>query len=151
MRPFQSNRGFTLIELMIVVAIIGIIAAIAYPSYVGYAERARRTDAQGALLGLANAMERHYTATNSYTGAGAGGADTGAPSIYPDEAPIDSAKKYYDLRITAADASSYTLRANPKDVQSGDGYLELTSTGIRRWDKDNSGDTSETGEGNWEE
>ncbi len=135
----SSQKGFTLIELMIVVAIIGIIAAIAYPSYVEYTDRTRRTDAQGALTGLAGAMERYYASNNTYAGAGAGGADTGAPDIYPDEAPIDGAQKYYDLTIQAADASSYTLRAAAKGVQAGDGSLELDSTGARRWDRGNDG------------
>lgn len=150
MRKNPASRGFTLIEMLIVVAIIGIIAAIAYPSYMGYTERARRTEAQSALLGLANAMERHYTATNAYSGAGAGG-DTGAPSIYPDEAPVDGSVKYYDLTINTANASSYILRATPKNAQSSDGYLELTSQGVKRWDKNNSGNTNEAGENNWQE
>ncbi|MGM0769459.1 MAG: type IV pilin protein [Pseudomonadota bacterium] len=133
----RRNSGFTLIELMIVVAIIGILAAIAYPSYVEYVERSRRSDAQGALLGLANAMERHHTANNTYLGAGA--PNTGAPSIFPDEVPRDGNDKYYDLTITAATATTYTVRATPKNAQAGDGVLELTSTGIKRWDRDNDG------------
>jgi prepilin-type N-terminal cleavage/methylation domain-containing protein len=61
-----SKNGFTLIELMIVVAIIGILASIAYPSYQESILKSRRADAKGALLGFANAMERHFTETNSY-------------------------------------------------------------------------------------
>ncbi|MFI3186333.1 MAG: prepilin-type N-terminal cleavage/methylation domain-containing protein, partial [Methylococcaceae bacterium] len=57
----QSQAGFTLIELMVTVAIVGILAAIAYPSYQDSVRKSRRADASGALLGLANAMERHFT------------------------------------------------------------------------------------------
>lgn len=142
----RRSSGFTLIELMIVVAIVGILAAIAYPSYLEYVERSRRTDAQGALLGLANAMERHHTANNTYLGAGA--PDTGAPSIFPDEVPRDGNDKYYDLSITAATATTYTVRATPKNAQAGDGVLELTSTGIKRWDRDNDGLAA--GDDTWE-
>jgi len=134
-------KGFTLIELMIVVAIIGILAAIAYPSYQNSVEKARRSDAQGALLGLANAMERHFTANNSYLGAGS--PNTGSPSIYPDEVPMDGNTKFYDLTISAATASTYTLRATPKNGQAGNGILELTSTGVRTWDKDNDGSVTD--------
>lgn len=146
----KKEGGFTLIELMIVVAIIGILAAIAYPSYQNSVEKSRRTDGKSALSGLAGAMERHYTTNSTYEGAAAGGSDTGSPGIFPDEAPLDSSNKFYDLTIEAADGSSFTLRAAPKGVQKGDGYLELTSTGIRRWDQDDSG-TIDGGETSWEE
>lgn len=145
-----GNRGFTLIELMIVVAIVAILAAIAYPSYQDQVRKSRRADAQGALLGFGNAMERRFTERNTYAGAATGGADTGAPTVYPTEAPVDSGTKYYDLTINAANASSFTLRATPKGAQSGDGILELDHTGARRWDKNHDGDTADAGENNWE-
>lgn len=125
---------------MIVVAILGLLAAIAYPGYASYVTKARRSDVQGALLGFASAMEGHHTTNNSYRGAADGGGDTGPPAIYAKEAPVSGSTKYYDLTIVApVTASAYTLRATPKGAQAGDGFLELTSTGIRSWDKDDNG------------
>ena len=147
MRGCVCNRGFSLIELMIVVAIIGIIAAIAYPSYTQYVERARQSDAQGALMGLAAAMERHRTTNGSYLGAGA--PDTGAPSIYPDESPIDGGQKFYDLTIETVTATAFTLQADPKNAQAGNGILILEHTGARGWDENDDGDVEDAGEDDW--
>ena len=77
-----NTKGFTLIELMIAVAIVGILAGIAYPSYQDSVRKSRRADAKGALLGFANAMERYFTENNSYLGAGAGGGNTGIRPNY---------------------------------------------------------------------
>jgi type IV pilus assembly protein PilE len=62
----SSTRGFTLIEVMVVVAILGILASIAYPSYAEYVKRGRRAKAQTALLEAAQYMQRFYAANNRY-------------------------------------------------------------------------------------
>lgn len=64
-----THAGFTLIEVMIVVAIIAILAAIGYPSYTEQVARGRRADAKAALLETAQWMERRYTMSNTYAGA----------------------------------------------------------------------------------
>lgn len=125
----SRSRGFTLIEVMIVVAVIGILAAIAYPSYQEHVRKARRADAQTALLELAQFMERHYTANGKYLTAA-----NAAPVLPFSEAPKDGAGKYYDLSFSAAPtASSYTLRAVPKGSMAGDscGTLTLSNTGAK--------------------
>ena len=131
----NKQNAFTLIELMIVVAIVGILAAIAYPSYQDSVRKSRREDAKGVLLGLANAMERRFTETNSYCDAAVGGTavtncgttagDTGTPSIY--SIPTATAT-YYTITISAASASSYTLSAAPTGTDTCN-TLTLTHTG----------------------
>lgn len=139
----RQTEGFTLIELMITVAIVAILAAIAYPSYRDQVNSSRRSDAQGALSSFALAMERYYTRSNTYLGAAGtqlAPANSGAPWVFPTEAPLDGATKYYNLTIKAgATQSTYTLVATPKGAQAGDGVMELDSTGAKRWDRDNSG------------
>ena len=152
----QIQQGFTLIELMITVAIVGILASIAYPSYQDSVMKSRRADVKGVLLGLANAMERRFTETNSYCDAGgAGGADscgagtndTGTPSIYT--IPPETAN-FYTVTISVATASTYTLRATPTGAQAGNGILEITQTGARRWDRNNDNDFLDANETQWD-
>jgi len=134
------KNGFTLIELMIVLAIIAILAAIAYPSYQDHIQRTRRADAMGTLLGMAGAMERYYTERNSYVGTAAGTAPSPpAATLYPSQAPLDGSTKYYNLTIETATANAFTLRATPIGAQAGDGYIELTSINARRWDRNDNG------------
>jgi type IV pilus assembly protein PilE len=139
----RDAKGFTLVELMIAVAIVAILAAIAFPSYQDQVNSSRRSDAQGTLSSFALAMERFYTSNTTYLGAAgtqAVPANSGAPWIFSSEAPLDGATKYYDLTIKAgATQNSYTLLATPKNAQAGDGVMELDSTGAKRWDRDNSG------------
>lgn len=139
-RPAQA--GFTLIEVLVVVAVLAILASFAYSSYSSQTAKARRTDAQAALLGLAQAMERHKTVTGSYKGAADGGNDTGVPAIFPAKAPLDGAQKFYDLTIhSVSSGSSFVIRAIPiaGTAQASDGYLEYRSTGQRFWDRNNDG------------
>ena len=152
----KTITGFTLIELLTTVAIVAIIATIAVPSYLNQMENTRRKDGQSALMGLAQAMERHFTEKSTYASAADGDPTSDvngvAPvsSVYASEAPLDGARKFYDLRITAATSAAFTLRAIPKNGQAGDGIMELSSTGVRRWDKNGDGDTSDGGEDSWQ-
>lgn len=133
----KKQKGFTLIELMMVVTIIGILSAIAYPSYQEAVKKSRRSDSKGALLGLANAMERHFTENSSYCGAGTtnstecSAAATGLPTIYATSSPIGGSTAYYNLTISAATATSYTLSATPINAQANDycGTLTIDETG----------------------
>jgi len=128
-----KQQAFTLIELMVAVAIVGILAGIAYPSYQDSVMKSRRADAKGALLGFANAMERHFTETNSYLGAGTTNGNTGIPTVFSATSPVDGGTAYYNLTINAATAASYTLNAAPTGAQANDkcGTLSLTQTGVR--------------------
>jgi type IV pilus assembly protein PilE len=135
------QRGFTLMELMVVVAIVGILAAIAYPSYQEQVRSTRRADAQAALVAFAAAMERHHTQQGTYEKAATGGADTGIPAttVFVSEAPLDGATKTYNLTISAATRNTYTLLATPKGPQVGDGDLRVDSVGRKEWNRKGAG------------
>lgn len=133
------QRGFNLVELMIVVAIIAIIAAFAYPSYQEYIQKSRRSDAMGALTGLANAMERYYTQNGRYVDADGDPPTLGAGGIFPNKSPIDGTETFYNLTIDADEttASSYRLVATPTGIQGSDrcGTLAIDHTGVREADE----------------
>jgi type IV pilus assembly protein PilE len=97
--------GFTLIELMIVIAIIGILAAIAYPSYVEYVERGRRNDAKAVLLEAAQYMERRFTENGTYAGSVLPSSLTKSPR---------EGDAWYRMSVSGLGATSYTLTAEPK-------------------------------------
>ncbi len=123
----KQPSGFSLIEMMIVVAIVGVISAIAYPSYTEHVKKARRGDARGAMMGLASALER-YRANNP--GRGYNGAKL--PDIYPDKAPIDGPEKFYSLNLNVLNMT-YTIRATRYGPQGQDecGDFVLDESGTR--------------------
>ena len=133
----SGQKGFSLIELMIVVAILAILGAIAYPSYMDSITDARRTDAQTVLMEAAQYMERFYTENNRYD-EDTGGTAVALPAQLA-ESPRDSGAKYYDLAVQASTRSTYTLRATPKNAQAGDGFLEITNIFVKAWDSNNNG------------
>jgi len=117
-------RGFTLIELMIVLSIIAIIIALGYPSYRDHVMRSHRAEGMGELLDLADRLERFYSDQGTYAGATLGNAAT-------DLRPVATDKGNYNLAITAQDAISFTVTAAPQDEQANDkcGTFTLTSLG----------------------
>lgn len=124
-------HGFSLIELLIAVAIVGILATIAYPSYLEQMRKTHRAECSGGLASLGSAMERHFTVNSTYLGAAAGGANTGAPGVFAATCPVDGGQPRYNLTIAAATASSYTLQAVPVGAQAVDkcGTLTFSNTG----------------------
>ncbi|RUQ95605.1 type IV pilin protein [Legionella septentrionalis] len=124
------KKGFSLIELLVVLLIIGIITTIAYPSYREYITRARRSDGQAALLNLASRMERHYSEHNTYQTATIG---TGkSTDVLSSNA---SPEGWYVVAITSATESNFTLRATPVRAQATSDTrcqaLTLNSLGVK--------------------
>lgn len=122
----KQERGFTLLELMIVVVIIAILAAIAIPSYGRYAIRAHRVDGQELLLRIANAQERFYATNNHY----------GSLTDLQYTDPALSEKSYYSVSMVPAAASTtqtFTATAAPINGQSKDDCADLTikNTGVK--------------------
>lgn len=129
----KKQAGFTLLELMIVVAIIGIISAIAYPSYQEHVRKAKRADAAASMMELAQFMERHYTANGRYLKP-----DGTAPDLPFAASPKDGGVTNYTLGFAAnmPTASTFTLQATPTGSMSGDkcGVLTLANTGAKGQD-----------------
>lgn len=113
-----KTKGFTLIELMIVVAIVGILAAIAYPSYTEYVRRTHRTEIAGILMEQSQVLERYFTKTGSYT-----------------DATVTGSNAWYTVAVVVPNATTFTLTATPLpgSMMNGDkcGNFQITNTGLR--------------------
>ena len=125
-------RGFTLIELMIVVAVIALLAAVALPSYQDSVRKARRTDARGALTTVAQLLERYNTERNTYVNAclGTTATCTGAAIlIFPDK----SENGHYTLALSNLAANTFTITATRSGAQGTDvcGNFTLNQAGLR--------------------
>ncbi|WP_071003705.1 prepilin-type N-terminal cleavage/methylation domain-containing protein [Psychrobacter sp. AntiMn-1] len=124
-RQISHEQGFTLIELMIVVAIIGVLAAIAYPSYQQYVIKTKRTDMMSEMQNIAAQIESRKLAQGSYSNA----LLTGLGGDYPRQGPA-----LYDVTFTPTTLTrKWEIKSEPKTgmQMAGDGILTLNYQGVK--------------------
>ncbi len=146
MKRIRQQRGFTLIEVMIVVAIIGILATIGFPSYLEQVAKSRRADANRGLMEAEQHMRRYFAARDTFTGVTLPAGLAVAPR------PASGAASYNIELIenggvvattSAASATTFTLRATRTGNMAGDrcGDLTVTNTGVKRLSNNAAGTT----------
>lgn len=122
-------QGFTLIELMITVAIVGILAAIAYPSYTEHVAKGRRAQAAAELMAAHQWMERFFSENFRYDQNSAGTATTNSalfPSRFSTSPRAGEGSAAYNLSLTTLTRNAYTITATRTGSMAQDGCGNLT-------------------------
>ena len=127
--------GFTLIELMIVVAIVAILAAIAYPSYEQYRKKTKRAEVKAEMMAIASTLQRYKIANFTFLKSGTTGItllDINEPSTLPKTGPA-----LYDIALSGVTAGTWVLTATPKStaLMKDTGMIRLNSQGQKCWQK----------------
>lgn len=146
-----EQAGFSLLELLIAVAVVGVLAAIAYPTFTHQIVKARRAAVQAELMSLAQLMERTYTETGCYNPGADGDCSAGTPEA-PDISRAGDRFDDYDIAFSGeVTASRFLIQATPAagSVQTDDGVLRINQLGQQFWDENNDGDTTDPNEDDW--
>jgi len=125
MQRIKKNQGFSLIEVLITVAIIGILAGVAYPSYTGFVTRSNRAEAQRELMRLANLQEQVFVDTRAYA--------TNMVGLGFTNATYTTETGNYEITVSAQTATTFTLTATAKLSQASNdsacGTLTINDAG----------------------
>lgn len=136
MKARTGQKGFTLIEVMMVVAIIAILVGIALPAYQNTIMRSNRAPAKGGLMDVMSRQEQYFMNNKSYSTTLA---NLGLPASYyiddtGQQVTSTDSTRIYQITLTATAATSYTATATPQLSQASDtacASLSLSSTGVR--------------------
>lgn len=123
----RSSQGFTLIEMMIVVAMVAILAAIALPAYTDQIKKSRRAEAQAYMLAVAARQQQFLVDTRAY------GAGTAASAVLPQPANVTTGYGAIAMTVVAGPPPTFTLTATPNSNQSSEkcGTLTINETGTK--------------------
>ena len=141
MRRYK-DKGFTLVELMIVVAIVAIIASIAFPAYNSFTKQANRADATKTMMLAAQSLERCYSRRFTYLGCNVSG------TVVNNGSTQQTPNLFYTVTFTIPDAQDYTLTAVPRAApQTSDTQcvqFTLSSTGAQAAQDNHAANTTRT-------